>query len=76
MMMMDSNTTLPDDLVASTAVPGKGKDMATVSLEGGYDADFGGVTYQVIIHEPLNVLPLGYIWQENKIISWASCCSP
>ena len=61
MMMMDSNTTLPDDLVASTAVPGKGKDMATISLEGGYDADFGGVTYQVIIHEPLNLLPLGYI---------------
>ena len=47
-MMLDSNTTLPDDLVASSAVPGKGKDMATVSLEGGYDADFGGVTYQVI----------------------------
>ena len=58
-MIMLDNTTLPDDLVASSVVPGKGKDMATVSLEGGYDANFGGVTYQ-----------------GDKIISWASCCSP
>ena len=49
MIMMDSSTVLPEDLVASSAVPGKGKEMPTVSLEGGYDADFDGVNYQVII---------------------------
>ena len=49
MIMLDSNTTFPDDLVASSSVPGKGRDMPTVSLDGGYDADFGGVTYNVII---------------------------
>ena len=49
MIMLDSSTTLPDDLVASSSVPGKGRDMPTVSLDGGYDADFGGVTYNVII---------------------------
>ena len=49
MIMLDSSTTLPDDLVASSSVPGKGRDMPTVSLDGGYDADFGGVTFNVII---------------------------
>ena len=49
MIMMDSSTVLPEDLVASSAVPGKGKEMPTVRLEGGYDADFDGVNYQVII---------------------------
>ena len=56
MIMLDSSTTLPDDLVASSTVPGKGKDMDPVELDGGYAADFGGVNYKVIIHEPLNVL--------------------
>ena len=50
MIMLDSNTTVPDDLETSSAVPGAGKDMAPVTLEGGYAADFGGVTYQVIIN--------------------------
>lgn len=49
MIMLDSSTVLPDDLVASSSVPGQGKDMPVVSLDGGYDADFGGVTYNVII---------------------------
>ena len=49
MIMLDSSTTLPEDLVASSSVPGKGRDMPTVSLDGGYDADFGGVTFNVII---------------------------
>ena len=50
MIMLDSSTTLPDDLVASSAVPGQGKDsLTTVSLEGGYDADFGGVKYHVSV---------------------------
>ena len=49
MIMMDSTTILPDDLAASSAVPGKGKDMPAVSLEGGYNADFNGVNYQVVI---------------------------
>ena len=48
MIMLDSSTILPDDLAASSAVPGKGKDMPAVSLEGGYNADFEGVNYQVI----------------------------
>ena len=58
MIMLDSSTTLPDDLVASSSVPGKGKDMPTVSLEGGYDADFGGVTYNVIISNQTLLLSL------------------
>ena len=51
MIMLDSSTNLPEDLVASSAVPGLGKDrMPTVSLEGGYYADFDGVNYQVFIN--------------------------
>ena len=48
MIMLDSSTILPDDLTTSSAVPGMGKDMPAVSLEGGYNADFDGVNYQVI----------------------------
>ena len=47
MIMLDSSTILPGDLTASKAVPGKGKAMPAVSLEGGYNADFNGVNYQV-----------------------------
>ena len=46
MIMLNSTYPLPDDLVVSTAVPGKARTMPTISLEGGYEANFDGVTYQ------------------------------
>ena len=54
MIMLNSTFPLPDDLVPSAAVPGKGRDMPTVSLEGGYTANFDGVSYQVNINHLLH----------------------
>ena len=56
MMMLDASTILPEDLVASSPVPGQGKEMPSVNLEGGYNADFDGVNYQVIMFLKLTAL--------------------
>lgn len=75
MIMLNSSFPLPNDLVASEAVPGKGRTMSPVSLEGGYEADFDGVTYQVDMRHLPGVTRLTML-QGTKILSWASCCTP
>ena len=47
MLIQPSGFELPEDLEVPHSVPGSGSDMASVDINGGFSADFSGVTFQV-----------------------------
>ena len=47
MLIQPTGFELPEDLEVPHSVPGSGSDMASVDINGGFSADFNGVTFQV-----------------------------
>ena len=75
MLIQPSGFELPEDLEVPHSVPGSGSDMASVDINGGFSADFSGVTFQVFMGLIYLTFTLHlFILQGSKLVSWSKCC--
>ena len=74
MIIEPSDFTLPQDLTSPQNVKGSGSTMNPVEINGGYMADFYGITYQVNNQIFFLKLKTFLLIQGTQVVTWAQCC--